>query len=210
MRDIVKTAEPASLTQHRSTPHASYDNYQDKDTLRRHLVSDQRGLCCYCMSRIRADADHMKIEHWNCQDRYSHEQLDYGNMLASCLGGEGRPWSQQHCDTRKQNQDLSRNPANSFHRVQSLLRYQADGTILSDDAVHNEEINYVLNLNLALLKNNRRATLDAFKATLNKRGALSRETLERMLRRWNGDSDTGELEPFCQVVVYWLRKRLRL
>ena len=91
MRNIVKTAEPASLAQHRHTPYADYDNYDDKDTLREHLVSDQRGLCCYCMSRIRPDADHMKIEHWRSQKEYPDKQLDYGNMLASCLGGGRTP-----------------------------------------------------------------------------------------------------------------------
>ena len=48
MRTIIKGAEPASLATHRCTPHSDYENYADKDTLRRHLVGEQRGLCCYC------------------------------------------------------------------------------------------------------------------------------------------------------------------
>lgn len=43
MRTIIKAAEPASLTTHRNTPHGTYDNYQDKDTLRTALVAEQRG-----------------------------------------------------------------------------------------------------------------------------------------------------------------------
>jgi hypothetical protein len=34
MRNIAKGGEPASLTQHRATAFADYDNYQDEDPLR--------------------------------------------------------------------------------------------------------------------------------------------------------------------------------
>jgi hypothetical protein len=61
---------------------------------------------------------------------------------------------------------------------------------------------------LAFLRNNRKAILEAFKETLLKRGTLRRETLEKWLTDWNGELHAGELPPFCQVVVYWLRKRL--
>ena len=66
----------------------------------------------------------------------------------------------------------------------------------------------MLNLNAPFLKNNRKAALEAFHQALRKRGELRRGTLEQWLRDWKGDSDNGELRPFCQVVVYWLRKRL--
>jgi hypothetical protein len=95
-----------------------------------------------------------------------------------------------------------------MHRVEELIRFEGDGRIVSDDSTFNEEINDVLSLNIAFLRNNRKATLDAFIAALPKRGLSSRASLEKWLREWNGDLDLGELKPFCQVVVYWLRKRL--
>ena len=114
----------------------------------------------------------------------------------------------QHCDKQKRNSDLSRNPANPAHQVEQFTRFEADGTIVSHDLTFDAELNDVLNLNAPFLKNNRRATLEAFKAALVKRGNLPRATLERWLREWNGETHNGELPPFCQVVVYWLRKRL--
>lgn len=54
MRTLQKGPEPATLTQHRQQPHADYDNYADKAALRQALVAEQRGLCCYCQSRIPA------------------------------------------------------------------------------------------------------------------------------------------------------------
>ncbi len=61
MRAITKNNEPTSLARHRCAAHADYDNYTDKDGLRQSLVTEQRGLCCYCLSRIRPLSDEMKI-----------------------------------------------------------------------------------------------------------------------------------------------------
>ncbi len=150
----------------------------------------------------------MKIEHWHSRVEFPGEQLRYSNLLGACLGGEGQPSKLQHCDTKKGNALLSKNPAEPAHRVEGFVRYEGDGRIASDDATFNSELETVLNLNTAFLKNNRKATLDSFFRTLRQRGEIKRVTLERWLRDWNGESDENELSPFCQVVVYWLRKRL--
>lgn len=209
MRAIKKRREPASLTEHRSSPGANYGNYRGKDELRASLVREQRGICCYCLSRIRAEYGSAKIEHWHCQARYPAEQLDYPNLLGACTGNEGSSGSDQHCDTRKGDRDLSRNPANPMHQVEAVIRFNGDGTIFSSDPTFDNELNEVLNLNLKFLKNNCKAVLSAFQGFLDKRGQqLPRRGVEMQLQDWNGDSTTGELQPFCQVVVYYLRKRL--
>ncbi|MCC7074546.1 MAG: TIGR02646 family protein, partial [Deltaproteobacteria bacterium] len=64
MRAITKGQEPRSLVEHRANAHCDYANYADKDGLRAALVRDQRGLCCYCMTRVEATGTGMKIEHW--------------------------------------------------------------------------------------------------------------------------------------------------
>ena len=87
MRAITKDPEPMSLTVHRQTPHCDYDNYAAKDDLRNALVSEQRGLCCYCMGRIHNEPTTMKIEHWWCRAHHSGEQLNYRNLLGACRGG---------------------------------------------------------------------------------------------------------------------------
>jgi uncharacterized protein (TIGR02646 family) len=207
MRTILKGREPASLTEYRSAPGADYDGYRDKDALRICLVAEQRGLCCYCLSRIRTESGSMKIEHWHSQAYYETEQLDYANLLGACMGNEGKASRDQHCDTRKGERYLSRNPADPMDRVEDIVRFPADGTIVSNDPIFDSEINDVLNLNLAFLKNNRKAVLSAFQSRLG-HGRLQRNELEKMLQQWNGESDTGSLQPFCQVVVYWLRKKL--
>jgi uncharacterized protein (TIGR02646 family) len=203
MRTIQKNGEPASLTSHRKQPHASYDNYEDKDTLRQSLVAEQRGLCCYCQSRIRPDAAGMKIEHWQCQAEYPDRRLDYRNLLGACLGGEGRPNHEQHCDTRKGNRDLCFCPADPAHPIEQRIKFLGNGEIASDDDAINTALNDILNLNLAQLVSNRKAVLDAFKRRLG-RGNLN---AARELKKWDG-SQPGDLPEYAQVMVYWLEKKI--
>jgi uncharacterized protein (TIGR02646 family) len=101
VRAITKRPEPPSLTAHRQTDYSDYDNYQHKDELRQALVTEQRGICCYCMSRIHNGHDTMRIEHWKPQSHFQSEELNYHNLLGACLGGDGLPRKLQHCDRRK-------------------------------------------------------------------------------------------------------------
>jgi uncharacterized protein (TIGR02646 family) len=203
MRTIQKGVEPTTLTQHRKQPHADYDNYPDKETLRNALVAEQRGLCCYCQSRIRSSPEYMKIEHWQCQEAHPDRQLDFSNLHGACLGGEGKPYREQHCDTRKGNDVLYLKVCDPTRPIEHKIHFMGDGRISSDDPAIEHDINKVLNLNIARLVNNRKAVLTAFKERLTR---VQRLDPARELRKWDG-SQPGELEPFAQVVVYYLRKR---
>ncbi|MET3578924.1 uncharacterized protein (TIGR02646 family) [Mesorhizobium robiniae] len=202
---VVKAAEPQSLTQHRAQAHSDYNNYQQKDELRAALVNEQKGLCCYCTGRIRADVARMKIEHWQCQTTYPQHQLAYGNLLGACLGGEGQSPANQHCDTRKANNDLKWNPANIAHAIEGRLRYLADGTVESIDAEFNVQLNDILGLNLAFLKNSRKAVIDSvlvwWRSTPN-----ARQKVQSQIDRRIGQF--GELEPFSPVAIWFLRQKV--
>ena len=211
MRTITKGREPRSLTQHRLTANCDYDNYADKAALRHALVTEQRGICCYCMGRIRNGPGTMKIEHWRCKSRYPAEQLNYRNLLAACPGREGQPQHLQHCDTRKGDQDMKWNPADPNHHIETRLRYELDGTIRSDDPEFDQQLNETLNLNLPFLKNNRKAVLDAVlkwwqSEKRRRNGSVPRYRFERERNRRTAGN--GDLEPFCQVAVWWLEQRL--
>jgi uncharacterized protein (TIGR02646 family) len=171
------------------------------------------------LRRIEAKAGKMKVEHWKCQDDHPEHQLDYWNLLGACMGNEGEPGSEQHCDTKKGNQSLSRNPSNPLHRIAEVIHYLTDGSIRSTDNQLDAELGEdprkcrpnsgrVLNLNLAFLMNNRRAALDAFKTGLQKRGTLNRPILERLYAKWRGDAP-GNLDAFSPVIAFWLHKRLQ-
>jgi uncharacterized protein (TIGR02646 family) len=211
VRGITKGPEPASLTAHRLTPHCDYDNYAPKDDLRHALVTEQRGLCCYCMGRIRNGPTTVKIEHWQCQAHYPAEQLNYRNLLGACLGGEGQPGRLQHCDTRKGDRDFQWNPGDPAHHIETRVRYELDGSIHSDDAGFDDELKGVLNLNLPVLKNNRKGILDAVLSWWKREkvrigGPVPRERFTR--ERDRHITGNGELVPHCQVAVWWLKQRL--
>ncbi len=103
-----------------------------------------------------------------------------------------------------------KNPANPAHDVERIIKYDLDGAIRSTDPAFDNEINDVLNLNRApWLKTNRKAVLTAFLDAGAKAGNWDKRLLEKWLTEWSGDLRNGALEPYCQVVVYWLRKRLK-
>ena len=207
MKAIIKRTEPSSLTHHRACQHCDYGNCADKQRLREALVVEQRGLCCYCMGSICASPDKMKIEHWKCRAKHEDQELVYRNLLGACLGGEGQLGSQQHCDTRKGDRELKWNPANPAHRIEERLEYEPDGTVRAQDPEFNEQLNEVLNLNLPLIKSNRRAAWTAaLKWWQQRRRPVSRACLERKVQKLA--DDTGNLKPYCQVAVWLLRKKL--
>ncbi|WP_321473798.1 retron system putative HNH endonuclease [uncultured Paludibaculum sp.] len=207
MRQIRKGQPPPSLIRHQAARFATYDNYPEKDDLRASLVQEQRGLCCFCLTRIEPNGQSMKIAHWRPQTVQPQDQLSYHNLLGACRGGEGHPHDDQHCDTRQGNRELSRNPAEPNHHIEDLLSYRGDGTIWSTDAQFGFEIAELLNLNSKWLQNQRKAVLSGFFLELGKR-SLSRTRLEDLLSRWHGDETVGPLPEYCMVVAFWLRKRL--
>ena len=188
-----------------------FDTYPEKDTLRQALVSEQRGLCCYCMGRIHPNTNSMKIEHWRSRAKCPSERLKYQNLLGACLGGQGQPASKQHCDTRKGDRDLKRNPSNLAHNVEALIRYETDGSIRANDVDFDLQIDRVLNLNLVALKNNRKNVLDAVLDwwRLEKKRVRGSVPRSRFIRQRNqrvaGDRP---LQPYCQVAAWWLDQRL--
>ena len=205
MRAIRKAAEPRSLETFRIRRSGDYEGYPHKDELRKALVEEQRGLCCYCMGRVRADRTAMKIEHWKPRKQFPDEELKYRNLLAACRGGEGEPRPRQHCDTRKGDAEIRWNPAEPAHRIEARLRYSPNGRIGSDDEDFDRELNETLNLNLPWLVNSRKGRLDAIV-----RGSRCRrpspDRVERVLEQHR--SGTGQLAPFSPVDAWWWRRRL--
>lgn len=226
MRQIKKGKEPKVVSVCRTTPNSNYGSLE-KQPVREALVAEQRGLCCYCMSRIKPTHDRMKIDHFASQSKNDGKQektesrkktkpsedltLIYGNMLGACRGNDrkGVPEKEHHCDTFKKARKLSFHPCNPDLDIATLIEYSTDGTITSTDERLEKELNNVLNLNLPFLKNYRKATLSAFKATLKKDGKIPKATWQRHLRKFRGENSDAPLKPYCEVVAFWLQKKLR-
>jgi uncharacterized protein (TIGR02646 family) len=212
MRTIRKGNEPPVWVEHRSKPGAAYaDANAPTDELRRALVKEQAGVCCYCLGRITPEFKGMKIEHWASQDRHPHRQLEYSNLLGACMGGEGSPRSSQHCDTAKGNDDLSINPADPRHACSELFTYLSNGKLeaAGGDARVQGDID-ILRLNQPRLMAGRRAILEEMtgKVVRTKR-TISASKLLGMAAKLEEPDESGNLRPFCQAGVFWLTRQAR-
>ncbi len=212
MRTIRKGTEPAAWIEHRSKPGATYDDVDaPKDELRRALVKEQAGLCCYCLGRITTGFECMKIEHWASQDHHPHRQLDYSNLLGACMGGQGSPRRQQHCDTAKGNEDLSINPADPRHACSELFTYLPNGKIeaAGGDPRVARDIE-ILALNQPRLMAGRRAIIEEVTGeVVRSKRRLPATKLLGMAAKLEEPDASGNLRPFCRAGAFWLARQAR-
>ncbi|RLD53525.1 MAG: TIGR02646 family protein [Bacteroidetes bacterium] len=215
MKQIIKSNEPFSLTEHRSSQHANFENLP-KDDVRTSLLTEQGHICCYCMKRIPETNINpsTKIEHFLCQANHPDQELNYSNMLLACSGQQGSPKHLQTCDTRKGNQTLSFNPSDRIRNIEDLIKYKSNGEIYSSDERLNEELENVLNLNMNTLKINRRIIYEEIQKRIMNEGrrignrAMKRRFLEQEKAKLLSLND-GKFREFCMVSVYVIDKKLR-
>jgi uncharacterized protein (TIGR02646 family) len=213
MIPIEKKSEPNELIFHKKQIQATFQNLPTatKNTIRTQLIEEQGYLCAYCMQRIENDGQKTKIEHWQCQDNYPEQQLDYSNMLLACVGNEGCDSEDQHCDTRKGNQELHCNPAKTEHQyLLKTLSYPLNGTIKSSDTVLDNDLNKVLNLNYSRLKRTRYEVLQNLMKGLNiNKGSRTSSEIQRYLDKWQQKDETGKYRAYCGIVISYLKKKLK-
>jgi len=204
MKQILKnSSEPASLIKYRSKNTNYLDlDYQTKNELKEQLLQEQGHICCYCMSSIAQEK--MIVEHFKCRDKYPKLQLDYQNMLGSCLGTKGKPKYLQHCDLKKENYEITLNPANLKINCEDFIHYDAAGKIYSNDKKIDTELNDILNLNSQTLVDARKSILNVLKSTL-KNNSIS---LEQMLNALKIKSAQGKYQPYCQISIVYIQNQI--
>ncbi|WP_051676868.1 retron system putative HNH endonuclease [Maridesulfovibrio frigidus] len=217
MLNIHKNSEPQEVLDWKrdNSELIDFDNYtgdfndditpQAKQALQEELCKEQGYLCCYCMNRIYPNS--MRLEHWQCQHNYPEKKFTYSNMLGACCGNEGSGSAVEHCDVKKGDGALRCHPARD--RVEDSIKYSPDGTISSDDTQFNTELSGVLNLNVPFLKSNRSSIVKRLLKELPKRGTWTEQKLRRKIEEYQSHNAEGQLRPYCGVVLYFLKKRLR-
>lgn len=171
MRRIVKRNEPRDLrVWKRRHPEACYDDLSHdarfpgaaraKAALRRALLKEQRGLCCYCETLI--DDGNFHVEHFRPKDPrfFPHLQLSYDNLHACChkipCGG-----SEENCGHKKGNRFNENLVSPLEPDCESHFRYDLTGRIFPADQRGADTIT-MLNLNSALLRESRKALIEYF------------------------------------------------
>jgi len=213
LKQIIKTKEPMSLKNYRAGISKKDLNSLEKfdtsptkvkDDLRDSLLEEQGCICCYCMERV--EFRNSKIEHFQPRSLFREQQLDYTNLFVACLGGQGKSKKEQHCDTQKANEPLQY--INLLSNIEKDVAYGKDGSIFSNNGYINKELDEVLNLNHISLKNNREEALKQLMIDLKKLG-FSISNLKSTLKKYQTKNSKGKYRPYCQMIVYFLTKKLK-
>ena len=226
LRKINKGKEPITLTNYRSSIQKKdfeniniYDDFNHKSrqdckdskagNLRKQLLEEQGYLCCYCMSRIACF--NSKIEHLKDQSTNRKLQIDYQNLFIACKGNEGQPSKHQHCDSFKGAKNIDY--LDLLSNIENDIKYQpSDGTISSDNTDIDMEINEVLNLNVRILKRNRKQAVKEFLMVLKKRlgtGKWGKNALKKEVDRYEKIGADYKFKQFSAMFVYFLNKKLQ-
>ena len=207
MRPITKGKPPRALAAYRARKSVAWDELttEDKQVLRLALVEEQRGLCAYCMGRIRADAESTKIEHI-LPRRHEAGLFDWHNLVACCDGREGSPPGHQTCDTKKADTELAALNVLSPQRIGYAV---ASGRIQSERADVDDDLNQVLNLNTEQLRRNRQRAVDAaveiLKRELREHGTWRAERLQKVLDDLRAQNP---LHAYVGVIEHYLERKI--
>jgi len=213
VKQIFKTKEPLSLTTYRAgIPKKDLEKLEKfdtspsdvKDELRNKLLKEQGFICCYCMDRV--EFHNSKIEHFKPRSLFRGEQLDYSNLFIACLGGEGRTQVNQHCDTKKGNNRL--NNINLTSNLETNIHYRKNGEIFSENKNIDKELNEILNLNYEDLKTNREDAFNQLIVQLNQSN-WTIPILKSNLAKYQVKNSKNKYRPYCEMIVYFLTKKLR-
>ena len=200
MKRIDKSTEPGFWIEfRRKSKFRTYDELDEtpegreiRSKLRHALFTEQKGICCYCCSRLKETESHN--EHFRPQSRYPQESLDYGNIFCSCNEGNT-------CGTMK---------ADSTYRIvspaeptpESHFAYQLDGKIIGLDTIGEDTIK-VLNLNYRPLMEKRAACL---RECIGMAKYCGREYVMKYFME--PEEATGMLPRFTDMISYFLNEGL--
>lgn len=215
MIKINKNSEPREWTEYRLTPGV---DYQSIPALVSSLLIEQGCLCAYCMRRIpQRDVlsrntnleekyltkEEHRIKHIKCRERYDALKFDYQNIVICCPGHIG---TEDHCDRSKGSRDISFSPLDQ-HFIDTLS-YTSNGTITSSNAVYNDELHSVLNLNTPLLKINRKAVITTITKQMNELGRWDKRALRELLDKFSRKRD-NQYKEYCGIAIWYISKKLR-
>lgn len=169
MKCILKQEQPAEFANWKSTyPYACYaDLGRDhvypgaqaaRLSLRSSLLAEQRGLCCYCESRI--DDGDFHVEHFRPRCSYPDLQLDYANLHACC---HKMPSGhvEEHCGHKKADVFCRELVSPVERNCASHFRYDCMGGIEGQDEKGVKTIG-LLNLDSVLLRMSRKKLIEEF------------------------------------------------
>ena len=173
----------------------------EKTLLHTALLQEQGHVCCYCGRQISLTDSH--IEHWRPQALRKDLELDYSNLLASCLRAS-QPGAPLHCGHAKGNAFIEGHTLSPLDPGCELrFAYHLNGAISAarpDDQAAIDMI-ALLQLDIAFLRNRRSEALTrvfdaAFLGTASDDELRTLATVYRQL-----DPDSGQHADFGHALA---------
>ena len=208
LKHITKAKAPASLEAYKSIEGALFVDMPKnvKDDLRKSLVEEQGGLCCYCGGEIQADYTSV-IEHLlpKGDARYKHLQLEYSNLLCSCDGGraerEKKSKSEKklypsHCDNKKHDNKIDVSPLDADCEKQ--FAYDEEGNIYGLNQ-HAKATIDILGLDCSTLNSLRKSAIEPY---VN----MEPDTNWAVEIEFLSNKHDGRYLPFCFAAIYYIKK----
>jgi uncharacterized protein (TIGR02646 family) len=204
--------------------------YYSKKELAAELLKEQGNLCCYCNRIIHQD-DPRKNEVEHNDRRTTIEHLDakeadarshtfrYGNLVASCIGGERRMPRFSYCNSRRGNESLAIVP--THEECESMVYYSEDGKIHGETKETDDTLHRVLGLDY--FDETRRAEIraafyenldehNAWEGNEDERPELIPISLDEARQRIAAlsaiDKETGSYTEFCSAVISVLKREI--
>lgn len=211
MKYIQKSTEPPSLTAWKALANENWQPQfaelkgQEKQDLYAALLKEQGFICCYCTMQITRSICH--IEHCQPQHQYPTEELEYGNLLASCQGeSDTPPPTAVHCGHKKSewyDANLFVSPLQPD--CATYFKFLGSGEIAPTDEPNKRIAAQTtidrLQLNIGKLQAMRRT---AIAAALQDIEDLTPDELERLTDSYQQRDADGRFLPFCSAIAYIL------
>ena len=212
---IEKSQEPAELTQAKLDGLSRYEDLsgEPKKAVQQALLREQGAVCAYCMKRV--SIGNLQIEHYIAQNPEDSDYdaaltIDYNNMLGVCTANKFGTGARERltCDQHRGNAKLTVDPRNEASVAK--IKYKTDGTIYSDDADIQRDLDVILNLNCsaAHLKENRRSAMDALKRDMLKNFPGKQVTKAYLEKRLAFFRDAPVKTEFAGVLIWYLNRQL--
>lgn len=214
MKYIQKNDEPQEIMHwkmrfkkkyHRNPQYEDIAHNQDeKYILKRSLLSEQGGLCCYCCKRIHLKNSHIEHFYPKGEPAYASLSLEYKNLLGSCQGYSDK---KENCGHKKPN-DFDKNLLISPLETgcETHFKFNSRGRIKAERGDQRAEYTIeVLHLDTEELNAAREAAM--WEAGVMEK--LTEDECRKLLEKYSRKNEADEYAVFCDAVLYQLQMQLK-
>lgn len=209
MKYIVKVEEPPAFTEWKSLENPEWQPDWEsipgdvKRGIQASLLEEQGYICCYCSMGISDNDSHIEHLRPRGKQEYSHLELDYQNLLASCQL-RLRPREPRHCGVLKEDwydEDLMISPLSED--CEERFGFTADGDIYPVDGNDQAARETILELGLAIDKL-RLFRKGAIEGVLDDLEILGQDEIQGLIITFRERDYTGKYTEFCTAIVHVL------